>query len=130
MTRRSRIRRRAPRPRAAGRSGEDAAASWLAAHGFHILARNLRTRVAEIDILARSGAVLVAVEVKTRSCHAAPELTVTARQLQRQQAALRALASTQVPRPQRLRVDVVAVRTPPADTGEVRHFKGSEFAPA
>ena len=57
-----------------GRRGEDLAAAWLTANGFRIRARNLRTRVGEIDILADHERLLVAVEVKTRTRHAAPEL--------------------------------------------------------
>ncbi len=50
----------------AGRAGEEAAARYLEALGFRILKRNLRGPGAEIDIVARDGATLVFVEVKTR----------------------------------------------------------------
>ncbi|MBQ9238118.1 MAG: YraN family protein [Treponema sp.] len=48
-----------------GRDGEERAAAYLAAKGFTIVARNWRTRTGEIDIVARHGALLVFVEVKT-----------------------------------------------------------------
>jgi len=50
-----------------GRRGEEAAAQHLKRRGWKILARNLRTPVGEIDIIARSRRQLLFVEVKTRS---------------------------------------------------------------
>jgi putative endonuclease len=41
-------------------------ADYLAARGFTILARNLRLGKLEIDIVARTGPVVVVVEVRTR----------------------------------------------------------------
>ncbi|MDI7246325.1 MAG: YraN family protein [Bacillota bacterium] len=49
-----------------GSAGEDIAARYLESNGFEILERNFRWRAGEIDIVARDGAVLVFVEVKTR----------------------------------------------------------------
>lgn len=57
---------REPR-RALGTAGEDAAATWLEARGYCILARNARTRYGEIDLVARAGDVVVFVEVKSRT---------------------------------------------------------------
>ena len=48
-----------------GRSGERHAARWLRRRGLRILARNLRTPVGEVDLLAQEGAWLVIIEVKT-----------------------------------------------------------------
>ena len=112
-----------------GRAGESAAATHLRGLGFTILAKNLRTRTGEVDLLARKGRLLVAVEVKTRTGHLAPELTVTETQLARLQRTLIRLAPGLRPRPRLLRVDVVAVRPLPADTMEVRHFPGAGFEP-
>jgi putative endonuclease len=56
---------RAP-TRALGQAGEAAAARFLARRGLVILARNLRSRLGEIDLVARDGATLVFVEVKAR----------------------------------------------------------------
>jgi putative endonuclease len=55
-----------PPTRALGRAGEAAAASFLERRGLVILARNLRSRLGEIDLLARDGPTLVFVEVKAR----------------------------------------------------------------
>ena len=49
-----------------GRAGEKRAASHLAARGFEILDRNWRCAGGEVDVVARAGALLVFVEVKTR----------------------------------------------------------------
>lgn len=49
-----------------GRKGEDLACRFLEKKGYHVLTRNYRTRTGEIDIIARDGAALVFVEVKTR----------------------------------------------------------------
>jgi putative endonuclease len=52
--------------RAVGQAGERAAARFLERRGLVILARNLRSRLGEIDLLARDGHTLVFVEVKAR----------------------------------------------------------------
>ena len=52
---------------ALGISGENLACDALARRGYAILARRYRTRVGEIDIVARDGETLVFVEVKTRT---------------------------------------------------------------
>jgi putative endonuclease len=49
-----------------GRAGETRAVWWLRLQGFRILARNWRHPLGEIDILARRGRLIVAVEVKWR----------------------------------------------------------------
>ena len=58
----------APDPRQAlGLDGEDAAVAELERRGYEIVARRYRTRLGELDIVARDGDVLVFVEVKARS---------------------------------------------------------------
>jgi len=52
--------------RALGQAGEAAAVRYLKRRGLVILARNLRSRLGEIDLLARDGSTLVFVEVKAR----------------------------------------------------------------
>ncbi|MGE0809634.1 MAG: YraN family protein [Immundisolibacter sp.] len=49
-----------------GRAAEDLAAAHLAGQGLHILARNYRVAGGEIDLIARHGAELVFVEVRSR----------------------------------------------------------------
>jgi putative endonuclease len=48
------------------RQGEDYAAGYLEREGWDVIARNWRTRAGELDIIAREGAWLVFVEVRTR----------------------------------------------------------------
>jgi putative endonuclease len=52
--------------RALGRLGEELAAAHLGRLGYALLARNVRTRHGEIDLIAFDGHALVFVEVKTR----------------------------------------------------------------
>jgi putative endonuclease len=49
-----------------GRNAEFAVADYLVAHGFAILARNVRVGALEIDLVARKGELAIAVEVRTR----------------------------------------------------------------
>lgn len=68
-----------------GKQGEDAAAAFLEARGYTIVARNVRSREGEIDIVAALGDVAVYVEVKARSSRAfgLPAEAVTARKAAR-----------------------------------------------
>jgi putative endonuclease len=52
---------------ALGISGEKLAADALTQRGYAVVATRYRTRVGEIDIVARDGDTLVFVEVKTRT---------------------------------------------------------------
>jgi putative endonuclease len=63
-----------------GESAENAACRELARRGYAILARRFRTRMGEIDIVARDGETIVFVEVKARvgDRFGAPEEAVTA----------------------------------------------------
>jgi putative endonuclease len=49
-----------------GRKSEDTAAAYLKKRGYAILQRNYRTRLGEIDIIARDKETIVFVEVKAR----------------------------------------------------------------
>jgi putative endonuclease len=51
-----------------GKAGEDRACRELERRGYAILARRYRTRLGEIDIVARDGPTIVFVEVKARTC--------------------------------------------------------------
>lgn len=56
-----------PARRETGAAGEDAAARYLARHGYRILHRNLRLgRVGELDIVAMHRRTLVFIEVKSK----------------------------------------------------------------
>lgn len=49
-----------------GRSGEDLAARYLNQKNYQIIERNFRSKLGEIDIIARQGKTLIFCEVKTR----------------------------------------------------------------
>jgi len=51
---------------ALGLAGEEAACAELVRRGYEILARRYRTRAGEVDLVAKDGATVVFVEVKTR----------------------------------------------------------------
>ena len=50
-----------------GKLGENLACTALERRGYAILARRYRTRLGEIDIVARDGATIVFIEVKARA---------------------------------------------------------------
>ena len=52
---------------AKGRTAEEAAAAFLTARGWSVLARNHRTPAGELDLVCADGPVIVVVEVKARS---------------------------------------------------------------
>jgi putative endonuclease len=52
-----------------GARGEELAAEWYAAAGYHVVARNWRCRDGELDLVVADDADLVFCEVKTRSSH-------------------------------------------------------------
>jgi putative endonuclease len=72
----------APRRRAwrFGRLAELACAGLLLLRGYAVLARNVRTPVGEIDIVARRGRVLAIIEVKARERYEAAAESVLPRQ--------------------------------------------------
>jgi putative endonuclease len=96
--------------RLSGRRGEWLAALWLMAKGYRILGFRLRTPHGEIDLVARRGRVLAAVEVKSRTSLEAALEAVTFTQRERLRRALRALASRRrgLERAQ-LRLDLLAL---------------------
>jgi putative endonuclease len=55
---------------AVGGEAEEAAARYLERQGLVIVARNFRTRLGEIDLVAKDGATLVFIEVRLRSASA------------------------------------------------------------
>jgi putative endonuclease len=50
-----------------GQCAEDLAALYLAARGVELLARNVRCKAGEIDLVGREGATLVVIEVRQRA---------------------------------------------------------------
>jgi putative endonuclease len=79
--------------RLSGRRGEVLAALWLMAKGYRILGFRLRTPHGEIDLVARRGRVLAAVEVKARTNLETALEAVSLSQRQRLRRAIRAPAA-------------------------------------
>jgi len=75
-----------------GDRGERAAAKYLKQQGYRILARQSRSRIGEIDLIALDGQTVVFVEVKTRSSQAAGHPAEEVTQAKRRQLTRTALA--------------------------------------
>lgn len=109
--------------RSLGQGGESAAADWLRRAGLTIVARGFRHRCGEIDLIAREGAIVVFVEVKTRSGEGfgRPADAVTAQKRRRmiRVASIFLARSGYEERP--CRFDVVEV-VPAGDSWRVRHI--------
>lgn len=112
-----------------GEFGERVAAHRLEAAGLRVVARNVRTRGGEIDLIAEDGDDLVFVEVRTRRAEpgAAAE-SLTPPKLERMwQCAIDYCDEHEI-NPERVRIDVVSV-----DLGlgrrqtVVEHFRGVEI---
>jgi putative endonuclease len=113
--------------RPVGQLGEALAAGYLARRGFEILARNLRSRLGEIDLIAREGRTLVFVEVKARRGRSGdpPQAAVDGRK----QARLARLAAAYLARERAgdraCRFDVVAVTLEAEGAARIEHFPGA-----
>jgi putative endonuclease len=109
-----------------GHHGEEIAASFLAARGYHIIERNWRCSSGELDLVATDGNVLVFVEVRTRSGLrfglAEESITLT------KQTRLIALAETYLQEKslstRSWRIDVVAVQLGPG-LPQVKHIENA-----
>jgi putative endonuclease len=116
-------------PRAVlGRWGEDLAVEHLQADGFQVLARNWRCRDGELDVVARDGAVVVFVEVKTRSGTAfgVPAEAVGPVKARRIRGlALRWLADHRPPGAGELRFDVISIVRPRGAAPVLQHLRGA-----
>lgn len=96
-----------------GNLGERYAATLLQSKGYTIHARNFKTKVGEIDLVAQDGSTLVFVEVKTRQNieFGKPEEAVNARKLFRIKRAGEYYSILHPELPKKLRIDVVALQT-------------------
>jgi putative endonuclease len=117
-----------------GRLAEARAAEHLALHGHQILARNVRTRFGELDIVTLDRRALVFVEVKAvragnRIGPERPVLWVTPRkqaQVRRLAAAWMAERRGSVPRYAEIRFDAIGVVLGPHDeVVDLEHLAGA-----
>ena len=105
-----------------GDAGEKLAESYLELTGHELLARNVRLGGVEVDRVMRDGAVIVLVEVKTRTRRdfGGAVAAIDARKRQRLIRAVRAVGR----RHRWVRVDVVTVE--PEDDGiRIRHYRNA-----
>lgn len=90
-----------------GRQGERIAAWWLRLKGWQILARRLKTRAGEIDIIARRGSLVIFVEVKARATPAELDLAIDERRLSRVAAAAESVAHDYLKPGDDMQIDVI-----------------------
>jgi putative endonuclease len=92
-----------------GQTGERRAALWLRLHGWRILARRVKVRVGEVDIVARRGRTLAFVEVKTRATAAELDFAVDRKRLKRVVAAATLLSPKYARSNDIIRIDVILI---------------------
>lgn len=92
---------------ARGRKAEDEAAAWLETQGWEILAKRRKTKVGEIDLVARQDGLIAFVEVKWRRIAADLDLAIDEHRLSRVAAAAEAVAHEYAENGEDLRVDVI-----------------------
>ena len=114
------------RHHALGAYGEEVAVGHLRRRGFEILDRNWRCEVGELDIVARDGAVLVAVEVKTRSSLAFghPAEAISDRKLRRLWQLISRWLVDHVRHAPQVRIDVVTVIQGHSGAPQIEHRVG------
>jgi putative endonuclease len=108
-----------------GSWGEGVAVEHLSAHGYTILARNVRTPHGEIDIVAQREDLLVFVEVKTRtsSRFAYPEDSVTSRKQAHMLAAAEHYLQEHTDSGDAWQFDVIAIEGNPGRPPRITHFE-------
>jgi putative endonuclease len=106
-----------------GAAGEELATQFLLKQGYRILARNLKSKYGEIDILAADGQTTVIVEVKTKSStlYGLPSEMVAWKKQQK----LRLLATDLATRQHLVdyRIDVIAILLLPGSQPVIEHLK-------
>ncbi len=90
-----------------GREAEAQAAQFLAGQGWRILAQRVKTRLGEIDLIARKGALIAFVEVKWRGRIADLAIAIDERRLQRVAAAVEVVAHEYAGEGDDIRIDVI-----------------------
>ncbi|MGW8568399.1 YraN family protein [Isoptericola sp. NPDC055881] len=112
---------------AVGQYGERVAARHVEAQGLQVLERSWRGTRGELDLVARDGDVLVAIEVKTRrgTAFGHPAEAVSPAKLARvRRLTGQWLAEHRHVRCREVRVDVVAVVLPKSGAAQVEHLVG------
>ncbi len=107
-----------------GDRGETAAVRYLQQQGYRILARQSRSFVGEIDIIATKADRIIFVEVKTRSSHVAGHPTEAVNKTKQTQIARAALVWLKRHRllNRGCRFDVIAITWRPAASPIIEHY--------
>ena len=115
--------KRGVRNKELGLRGEEAAAYFLVRRGYEIVARNWTCFAGEADIIARDGAALVFVEVKTRSSYekGLPGEAVNKEKRRRYEKIAAAFLSQYEVVDVPLRFDVVSIVAVAPDRAMIRH---------
>ena len=92
-----------------GRRAETLAAWWLRLHGWRILARRVKLRGGEIDLVARRGKLVAFVEVKQRATADAAGMSLDRYRLRRVAAAAEALAPRYARPGDDIRIDAIFI---------------------
>jgi putative endonuclease len=108
-----------------GRWGEDHAVEYLLAHGYEILARNVRLAHGELDIIARQDHQIVFVEVKTRTSDmfGPPETAIDLRKQERLVSAIEKYLEQHPELGERWQVDAISIEGKPGATPRITHFE-------
>ena len=108
-----------------GRRGERAAGRFLQRKNHHILARNYRCALGEIDLVCADGDTLVFVEVKTRSSDVSQDVQEAIRpdQWRKIERAARFYLTRQKVHDPPCRFDVVTVLWADAGPPSIEHFE-------
>ncbi len=109
-----------------GEQGEARAEMYLKGLGYQILARNLRTRLGEIDLLALEGETIVFIEVKTRKSDARgrPEEAIHPRKQKQLSRVAMALLKSKGWLHRQSRIDVITITgEPESPECELRHYR-------
>lgn len=121
------------KPRSVWVQGEEAAARFMKKQGLKILARNLRLKMGEIDILCfdpvTQCVVIVEVKARTRASGATPtpESNITQAKQRKLRTLARAVAAREDCRDKRIRIDVVAIEFATERSGPIaiRHYESA-----
>lgn len=112
---------------ALGARGEQLAAEYLEAQGYRVVARNWRAgRLGELDLVARDGDCIVAIEVKTRSGlgYGHPFEAITALKAGRVRRLLLHWVRESGQRAKHLRVDAVGITLRAGEPPRIDHLRG------
>ena len=101
-----------------GKKGEAIAVGYLKKQGYKIIEQNYRSKVGEIDIIAREKKTLVFVEVKTRSSGSfgSPKYAITPKKQKAISMAALYYLKTNPQKDADARFDVVSIRVQGEDT--------------